>query len=820
MLSKLLRPSAFKVALALGLIFAALHFSRRTGIITAYYLDLVESKAIDVKFRWRGPLPLSHKVALAEIDDRAVQAYGLWPWNRALVAQAVQKLVDDGATAVALDMVFSDPDRNSAYDTLSGLKDKLGAPDQQLEAQLKAVLAKAPAKLKGELQPAVDAALREHARLADDRELVSHAVGKSPDAVLHDTFDADSDNVVLGTIGLDDDAIRGFDAATLEGWQRAVRGSLVTQAFVMTNHAPKPLKDKVEWTRVVRDTAVQAWLPSISSDGLHYGSFAMSGDLDGTMRRYAPLRLVDGGFFPSLAVAAVSRIGGFPPRPLQSPVEKGGLEGVAVNVGADDAIVPVDAFDGSKMLINFVGPNESWWHAPDDKGRDGKLLCEGATCDRVSMADVLSGKADPKIVKDKIVFVGVTALGDYDQRVTPFSAFGPGVYVHMNVAEDLLSGRFLTHGSELTLIECGLLLAMAILLGLLIPRLHLGAQLATVPLGLGGYLGSNVYLFNHGTQLFTVTPLIEIAAVIFGVVFFQYFTVDAEKRQVRTAFQYYLTESVMTEMLKDPSKLKLGGQKKNLTVLFSDIRGFTTLSEMLEPSEVVRRLNEYLTPMTNLVFKTGGTLDKYMGDAIMAFWGAPVDQADHALRACETAVAMLKELHALRAKWKAKGEADIDIGIGLNSGDIHVGNMGSDNRFDYTVIGDDVNLASRLEGTNKSYGTRVIIGENTYAQVKGKVVTRELGGVMVKGKKKPVTIYELRDMGAPTAQDAATIAAFEKGLVAYRARDWDGAEGCFHEVMKTWANDGPSEKYLEDIADKRAHPPDAGWDGVYVMKTK
>ena len=188
----------------------------------------------------------------------------------------------------------------------------------------------------------------------------------------------------------------------------------------------------------------------------------------------------------------------------------------------------------------------------------------------------------------------------------------------------------------------------------------------------------------------------------FSLTFLQYFSVDKEKRQVRSAFQQYLTRSVMEEMLADPTKLKLGGQKRNMTVFFSDIRGFTTLSEALPPDEVSKMLNEYLTPMTDLVFQYEGTLDKYMGDAIMAFWGAPSDQQDHALRACRTSLDMLAKLDALRAGWKAAGRPDIDIGIGVNSGNISVGNMGSTRLFNYTVIGDDVNLASRLEGGSPS----------------------------------------------------------------------------------------------------------------------
>jgi adenylate cyclase len=365
-----------------------------------------------------------------------------------------------------------------------------------------------------------------------------------------------------------------------------------------------------------------------------------------------------------------------------------------------------------------------------------------------------------------------------------------------------------------------ILLALALLFGLSIPRLPTWGQLALMLGVAGGYLALDGALFARGTALNTVTPVAEMVTLSFALVFFGYVTADQEKRQVRAAFQHYLTRSVMEEMLKHPEKLKLGGDKRELTVLFSDIRGFTTISERLAPEELVRTLNEYLTPMTQVVFETEGTLDKYMGDALMAVWGAPLSQEDHALRACTAALRMLEELALLRKKWRAQGRPEIEIGIGINSGAMAVGNMGSDLRFDYTVMGDNVNLGSRLEGTNKEYGTRIIISQSTYSLVSGQVSARELGSVRVKGRTQPVVIYELRGLGAPSPAEARTVAAFEAGVHSYRSRLWDEAEAHFREVLATWADDGPAGHYLDDIADRRARPPEAAWDGVYQMKTK
>ena len=232
---------------------------------------------------------------------------------------------------------------------------------------------------------------------------------------------------------------------------------------------------------------------------------------------------------------------------------------------------------------------------------------------------------------------------------------------------------------------------------------------------IAAFVAVNFFVFfKFNIWLNLVYPFLTMMIIYLGITIYQYFKEEREKKKIRGAFQYYLTASVINEMLKDPAKLKLGGDKKDLTVLFSDIRGFTTISEKLTPEELVALLNEYLTAMTNKVFQYDGLLDKYMGDAIMAVFGAPLDQPDHARRACLTALAMMKELHQLQKKWRDEGRPAFDIGIGINSGDMVVGNMGSEMRFDYTVMGDMVNLGSRLEGTNKEYGTNIIISEFTY----------------------------------------------------------------------------------------------------------
>ena len=330
------------------------------------------------------------------------------------------------------------------------------------------------------------------------------------------------------------------------------------------------------------------------------------------------------------------------------------------------------------------------------------------------------------------------------------------------------------------------------------------------------------YLFEaQGVWMNLTYPSLNLILIYLGVTGYRYMTEEKEKKKIRGAFQYYLTASVVEEMLQNPDKLKLGGEKKDLTVLFSDIRGFTSISERMTPDGLVKFLNEYLTKMTDIVFKYDGLLDKYMGDAIMAIWGAPLDQPDHVRRACLAALDMVEELHRLQKKWSAEGMPFLNIGIGVNAGPMVVGNMGSDRRFDYTVMGDSVNLGSRMEGLNKLYGTNIIVSEMTYDRVKEEFWGRELDLVRVKGKDQPVKIFELLSpLKTASADQRALAEGFHAALADYRKRNWDKAREEFQKVLAQFPHDGPAKLYLERGETLSQTPPPADWDGVYTMTTK
>jgi adenylate cyclase len=316
-------------------------------------------------------------------------------------------------------------------------------------------------------------------------------------------------------------------------------------------------------------------------------------------------------------------------------------------------------------------------------------------------------------------------------------------------------------------------------------------------------------------------PLFNLALTYLAITGYRYMTEEREKKKVRGAFQFFLNASVIEQMLKDPEKLKLGGEKKDLTVLFSDIRGFTAISKNMTPENLVKFLNEYLTKMTDIIFKYDGLLDKYMGDAIMAIWGAPLDQPDHPFRACTTALEMVDELHVLQKKWAAEGMPPLNIGIGINAGPMVVGNMGSEKRFDYTVMGDSVNLGSRLEGLNKAYKTNIIISEMIYERVRQEFLGRELDLVRVVGRDQPVRIYELISLRAKARPEDTTLAEeFQRALGEYRKWNWETARKNFESILERYPGDGPAKVYAERCQALEKTPPPEDWDGVYTMTTK
>jgi adenylate cyclase len=331
--------------------------------------------------------------------------------------------------------------------------------------------------------------------------------------------------------------------------------------------------------------------------------------------------------------------------------------------------------------------------------------------------------------------------------------------------------------------------------------------------------------FLHGWWLNFTIPAMTLTANVLLVSLYRALFEEKEKRKVRSAFGQYLSPEVIRRLLVNPQLVE--PKKTDITVMFSDIRGFTTISEKLDAQELALFLNQYLSDMTRIVFKTNGTLDKYIGDAVMAFWGAPFEEPGHATKACDAALEMMKRVRELQKKWEAEGKPKLDIGIGLNTGVASVGNMGSVLRYGYTALGDTINLSSRLEGLNKDYGTHIIVNETTYQAAKDDgLVFRELDLMRVKGKLQPVTIYQLmgrqEDFAVNGSAETMRLQQemFARARELYRAREWETAQRVFQDFLDKWPDDGPSRMYWKRCQDYLFDEPPAAWDGVFTMTHK
>jgi adenylate cyclase len=767
----LTRVSAFRLALWIGAAFAGLQFY--AGILGKEIpvLSRLDSVLYDAKFILRGTRrqtdgeKRAKHVVIAAGDETTIKDFGRFPWPRRVYAAVIDNVVADGAAAIAFDASMSD-DVEGELPALSALRQRYR------DAKL------APA----DLRPAAET----------DDEILARSVA------------AAKDRVVLGYIYY---PVGGKELPDTERSLRGIKlldrnalGPVSTEVAEASGVAVRRTADAVKGRGSLRDVVPDAPVAPLAAVAERLGYFNVEADPDGVIRRVPLVAWVAGKPVPSLELATLAATQGVPADWI-TPVSDNpaAAELSRIDIAGTKISIPVEK-NGS-MLVNFDGGDGSFQAVP--------------------ISHIASGRFAPGTFKDRVVLVGVTAMGTHDHRVTPFEKFSPGVEVHANAIENIITGQTLSRPYWAPGLEFLLLLAIAAGLGFLFSRVDARIAFAAYASAGVGYFLFDYALFRSGYVVVSALPQLQLLATFVATTSYRYLTETREKQKVRRTFQFYLDEAVMQEMLEAPDRLRLGGEKRELTVVFSDIRGFTTISEQLAPEALVTLLNEYLTPMTGVVFRNGGTLDKYMGDAIMCFFGAPMEQKDHALRACRTALQMIEELERLREWWRAESRPEIDIGIGINSGPMVVGNMGSDMRFDYTVMGDNVNLGSRLEGINKEYGTRIILSEFTLEAVKGEVAVRELGAVRVKGKKRPVKIFELLALGAPPPELQPFLDAFARGLaLRFPERRFEEAALAFREALALRPDDVASAKYVAECEACAGSPPPAAWDGVLEMKTK
>jgi len=456
-------------------------------------------------------------------------------------------------------------------------------------------------------------------------------------------------------------------------------------------------------------------------------------------------------------------------------------------------------FTQSRMLINYFAEPRGYNY--------------------ISFSDVYFNRTNPEYFKGKIVLIGVTSPVEHDDYTVPISNQDmPGVEIHANLVQSILTKDFIYYQDDISAI--GIIFLFGIITGLLLFKYKI--YIATILLIIIAiiYVFVSIYIFDTGIIMKILYPILSIVMVSFALVVVYYRTEERSRKWITSIFGKYVSPVVIDNLIKNPDLINLGGEKRNITIFFSDIRGFTSISEKLMPEELVHLLNEYLTEMTSIIIKNDGLVDKYMGDAIMAFWGAPLEQPNHAEMACSSSLEMIEKLKELKEKWKKEGIPSFDIGIGMNSGNAIVGNMGSSSRFDYTAMGDNVNLASRMEGLNKIYGTNIIITEKTHNVIKDKFETRRLDAVRVKGKKKPIFVFELVSTKDNLSKKQIDfIMAYETGLDLYFEKKWKQAIKSFQEALSI-IDDLASKIFIKRCQEFLKKSPSKDWDGVWEFKTK
>ena len=547
-------------------------------------------------------------------------------------------------------------------------------------------------------------------------------------------------------------------------------------------------------------------IPEIDNAAAGWGSITADPDPDGIIRR-VPMMVTDGAnIYPSLSLDML-RIA-TANESLGVKMDPGGIYGMVVR----PSVVKTD--EGGRIWL-YASNHDADKYIP--------------------AKDVLNGSVDRKKLQGKLILIGTSAVGLQDIRTIAVAGQIPGVELHAQIIETVFTNQQLSRPNFATGVEMITAMVGALLMIVLIPLVGARWTLLLLFVVIGGTSAFSWYEFSQQLHMYdAVFPSLATLITFILVTYASYAREEAQKRQVRAAFNRYLAPAVVEQIAADPSKLVLGGEQRDMTLLFCDIRGFTTISELFDAHGLTQLINKFLTPMTDIILARRGAIDKYMGDCIMAYWNAPLDDSEHAAHACASALAMNAALQPLNDRLEAEAKVEnrrhvpIKIGIGLNSGPVVVGNVGSDQFFGYSSLGDNVNLASRLEGQSKGYGVIIVIGENTRERAPD-YAALELDLIKVKGKTEAVRIFTLS--GTPDEAKSSEFLALQKehdaGLAAYRGQQWAKARELFaackaicDSVKDRWHNAHYYEIMTERVDGYEAAPPGADWDGVYVATSK
>ena len=694
-------------------------------------LQFLNNKIHDIYLTTSHNTKTTGMVAVVDIDEQSLERLGQWPWPRYRMALLLERLTAMNPRAVALDIIFAEPDRTS----LRVVRDHM-ARDLQYQLPLQGV------------PPA----------LLDNDRLFAGSLSRSP-AILsfflrqkHD--DATEPAPSLAPLSLPVIRKPGAPAAA----------KMLLHSSAMT--APLDLFQKAARTSGFTNT-----IP----------------DADGMLRRTPLLMATGEKIYPSLALAAVHLALGSPPLALR--MSSGGVESLKIG----PATIPLDR--NGRIIVHYRGPQRVFPY--------------------LSAVDILEGRVLPQEIAGKIIFIGSSAAGLKDIRATPFDPVYPGMEAQATVADTILAGDFIQRPDWAPGLELSLVLLSGVLATITITLVSARWTLPVTAMAMALFwFGGMWALQQYRFTLSPLVPVITVGLIFSGITVLKFWMEEKEKRFLRSAFSRYVPDTVVQKLTADPKGLSLAGEEKFMTILFSDIRGFTSLSETLAPSDVTEILRLYFTPMTRTILAHQGTIDKFIGDALMAFWNAPLDVDGHQRLGIQAAMAMQQELARLNPEIKKKFGITLAAGIGLHAGTVRVGNMGSDDLFDYTVIGDEVNLTSRLEGLSKFYGVFLVTSDVLIPYCPEGVVPQELDTVLVKGKEKPVTIFTLHD-AASGQSFQEELARYTEGLELYKKQRFVAGEKIFSQLALTRPDTVLYTLYRDRCREFQLLPPPDDWDGSY-----
>ena len=749
----------------------------------------IEQKSMDVRFQIRGKRNPGGEIVIVAIDENSIKKLGRYPWPRRYIAEFIDKITAAEARILALDVIYSESQNEDILNTLDALTRTYNnsrlSKDLPVETEKESILSNLQEERKR---------FDEDTRLKDAfRRAV---VDKGMDIISAIQFIYPSQREATGFSGKDVSPLGRellkesayFPVLAGTGTKAKERSSDGDKLTILTSKNRKEIINTLPKTAV----GVINMIDSLAEWVTYQGFVDTNADYSGIVRsEYMAIQFGD-EFYPPLSVQ-VARV--------YKGLEYGELKLLLTDkLIFKETEIPIDSWN--RMIINYCGPESTFKY--------------------YSFCDVIEGKIPPEVFSGKIVFLGATAAGLGDFIATPFSSQTPGVEKHATVTENILHGKFVVRGQSEVFHDVMAILCISLAMGIFLPLLP------SIWGGVGSaslWLGYNYYVYikfvNDGTWLNMAYPTITVIACFSAIITYRFMSEEKMRKGIRSAFENFMDPKVVHEILKEPGNIKLGGEEKEVTVYFSDIEKFSSISEKLQPAELIELLNEYLSEMTDIILDHGGFLDKYIGDAIVAAFGAPLAQPDHAVRACLATIDNQKRLRELNRKFKETGRLAINARIGLNSGRVLVGNVGSKNRLSYTVIGDEVNLGARLEAANKYYGTQTMISERTHELAKDHIEARELDMIRVVGKENPVKVFELIDRkGEVQEAKRAVLELYEAGLREYRKREWQKAIILFQKALGKDPHDGPSLTYIERCKIYAQDPPLEDWDGVYTLTVK